>query len=130
MRYHAEEGADVAQTLSFKSVFEVNPFEIGRRYAAERRKYNARRAAVFAALEINPLLDRPFLSLSNGEMRRVLLARALLKCPARLAVADTFCGLDPDWRERMRALPAIVRKAGTELVLEDSGAKAYNEKEG
>lgn len=118
MRYHGGEGERVAEMLSFKSVFEINPFEVGRGHAAERRGYNARRGLVFEALDVKPLLRRTFSSLSNGEMRRILLARALLKCPARLAVGDPFSGLDQVWRERMRALPASIREMGTELVLE------------
>ena len=129
MRYHGDEGERVADMLSFKSVFEINPFEVGRGHSAERRGYTARRAAVFDALEVKPLLRRAFSSLSNGEMRRVLLARALLRCPGRLVVRDPFGGLDPDWRERMRSLPAAIREMGTELVLEgtdgaDCGAEA------
>lgn len=120
MRYHCDEGERVSSMLSFKSVFEINPFEVGRGHAAERRKYEARRDAVLDALEARPLLRRTFASLSNGEMRRVLLARALLKCPARLTVRDPYRGLDPVWREKMRALPEAIRKTGTELVL--SGA--------
>ena len=29
MRYHGDEGDRVADMLSFKSVFEINPFEVG-----------------------------------------------------------------------------------------------------
>ena len=117
MRYHCDDGERVSAMLSFKSVFEINPFETGRRHAEERRKYMARRDAVLDALEARPLLRRTFASMSNGEMRRVLLARALLRCPARLVVRDPYRGLDPVWREKMRALPDAIRKTGTELVL-------------
>ena len=121
MRYHGDDGERVADMLSFKSVFEINPFEVGCGHAAERRGYAARRGMVFDALDVKPLLRRSFSSLSNGEMRRVLLARALLKCPARLVVGDSFRGLDPDWRERICALPDAIRGMGTELVLEGAG---------
>ena len=122
MRYHGDEGESVARMLSFKSVFEINPFEVGRGHAAERRSYAARKEAVFEALGIEPLCRRAVVSLSNGEMRRVLVARELLKCPARLVVRDPFGGLDPEWRESIRALPEKVRAFGTELVLEGEGA--------
>ena len=122
MRYHGDDGDRVADMLSFKSVFEINPFEVGCGHAAERRGYNARKEVVFEALGVKPLLRKAFSSLSNGEMRRVLLARTLLKCPERLVVRDPFSGLDPDWRERMRALPEAIRGLGTELVLEGADA--------
>ena len=123
MRYHGDEGDRVDGILSFKSIFEINPFEVGGAHAAERRRYNARKAAVIDSLDVKPLLHRPFASLSNGEMRRVLLAKALLKCPERLVVRDPFGGLDPAWRERMLGLSAVIRKTGTELVLEGTMPK-------
>ena len=52
MRYHGDEGDRVADMLSFKSVFEINPFEVGRGHAAERRGYNARKSMVFEALDV------------------------------------------------------------------------------
>ena len=128
MRYHGDEGDSVADMLSFKSIFEINPFEVGRGHAAERRGYNARKSLVFEALDVKPLLRKAFSSLSNGEMRRVLLARTLLKCPERLVVRDPFSGLDPDWRERMCTLPDAIRGFGTELVLE--GADSVRNKAG
>jgi len=118
MRYHDDGGVSVSEMLSFNSVFEVNPFEVGRSRAAERRGYAARKRSVFDALGVKTLLRRAVASLSNGEMRRVLIARALLKCPARLVVRDPFGGLDPGWREKIRALPEKAGAMGTELVLE------------
>ena len=130
MRYHGDDGERVAEMLSFKAVFDINPFEVGRGHAAERRGYNARRGLVLDALDVKPLLRRPFASLSNGEMRRVLLARALLRCPERLVVRDSFSGLDPDWRERMRGLPEAIRGTGTELVLEETRGGRLDAKDG
>ena len=120
MRYYGDDGASVAEMLSFKAVFDINPFEVGNKHAEERKRYASRRQAVLDALCVKELLRRSFSSLSNGEMRRVLLARALLKCPERLVVHDPFDGLDPDWRARMGRLSRMIRETGTELVLEGS----------
>ena len=38
-RYHSGDGETVAEMLSFNSVFEINPFEVGTDHAAERRVY-------------------------------------------------------------------------------------------
>lgn len=115
-RYHCDGGESVASFLSFKSVFEVNPFEIGANHAAERRMWSVRRRPILTALDVWPLLRRPFDSLSNGETRRVLLARALLKAKGRLAVADAAGGLDPQWRERLPGLARVAAGFGVELV--------------
>jgi ABC-type molybdenum transport system ATPase subunit/photorepair protein PhrA len=115
-RYHSAEGDLVADLLSFNAVFEVNPFEVGASRARERRAFGARRRLVERLLEVRPLLRRPFVSLSNGEMRRVLFARALLKGPERLVLDDPFGGLDPDWRARMRQIAEELARHGVEVV--------------
>ena len=40
-RYYSEEGDTVADVLSFRNVFEINPFVVGVSYARERRVYVA-----------------------------------------------------------------------------------------
>ena len=115
-RYHSAEGDLVADLLSFNAVFDVNPFEVGASRARERRAFGTRRRLVERLLDVRPLLRRPFVSLSNGEMRRVLFARALLKGPERLVLDDPFGGLDPDWRARMRQIAEELARHGVEIV--------------
>ena len=121
-RYHSDDGERVADLLSFKSVFEINPFEVGARHAHERRAYAARKASISRILDLRDLMRRPFLSLSNGEMRRVLFARALLKCDGRLVLddADPFSGLDAAHREEMRRMLSALRRSGIEITLRRS----------
>ena len=38
-RYYSEDGDTVADFLSFRNVFEINPFVVGVSYARERRVY-------------------------------------------------------------------------------------------
>ena len=116
-RYHCEEGETVSRMLSFRSVFEINPFEVGGDHAAERRRYCAIRPAVIAALDLKPLMNRAFAALSNGEMRRVLLARELLCAPDALTIEDPFGGLDHEWCRRMERLRETMREAGVEMSL-------------
>ena len=116
-RYYSEEGDTVADVLSFRSVFEVNPFVVGVSYARERRVYAAWRKVAEQLLDVRELMGRAFTSLSNGEMRRVLFARALLKGPRRLVVEDPYGGLDPARRARMREVLEEVRRRGVDVVV-------------
>jgi molybdate transport system ATP-binding protein len=45
-------------------------------------------------LDIRPLLQKNFTSLSTGEMRKTLIARALIKAPKLLILDEPFDGLD------------------------------------
>ena len=93
-RYHSGDGETVGELLSFNSVFEVNPFKVDADHAAERRTYAARKRLVNEALELKGFSRRAFLSLSTGEMRRVLFARAILSGAGRITSDDLFGGLD------------------------------------
>ncbi|AEI48251.1 ABC transporter related protein [Runella slithyformis DSM 19594] len=53
-------------------------------------------------LSIDHLLDRPFVTLSNGETRRMMLTRSLLKKPKLLLLDNPFAGLDVHSRDVLR----------------------------
>jgi len=62
-------------------------------------------------LEIEPLWGRAIGSLSNGEMRKVLLSRALVAAPRLLLLDNPFAGLDRASRHHLhRALDRLVRR--------------------
>jgi len=71
----------------------------------DRVDHAARRAvrAALATLGIARLARRSFLSLSYGERRLVLIARALAARPRLLLLDELFTGLDADYRERVGA---------------------------
>ena len=123
-RYYSEEGDTVADFLSFRSVFEINPFVVGVSYARERRVYAAWRKVVERVLDVRELTGRAFTSLSNGEMRRVLFARALLKGPRRLVVEDPYGGLDAAHRERMREVLEELGRRGVEVAVRGESSEA------
>jgi molybdate transport system ATP-binding protein len=121
-RYHsltddAGPGDTVADVLGFNRVFDVNPFEVGRSYWKERRAYAAARRRIAPLFRLDELADRPFLALSNGETRRVLLARALLSDPALLVLDDPCAGLDPVRREQLKALLDELTAQGMALLV-------------
>ncbi len=56
------------------------------------------------------ILDRKLLSLSNGELRRVLLARMWMEKPEWVYFNDLFGGLDPEYRARLAGSVADLAK--------------------
>lgn len=56
------------------------------------------------------ILDRKLLSLSNGELRRVLLARMWMENPEWVYFNDLFGGLDPEYRVHLAASVAGLAK--------------------
>lgn len=127
-RYHSEDGDTVADMLSFETVFEINPFEVGADHSEERRRYAKRKRIVERLLDVRVLMRRPFTSLSNGEMRRVLFARAILRCSGRLVLDDPFGGLDPERRRKMRDIIDALRSRGLDIAVSDGDVDALLQK--
>lgn len=69
------------------------------------------------SLRLTALLDQPFITLSNGETRRMLLARSLVKSPDILLLDHPFVGLDVLSREILREALAELARQGTSIIL-------------
>jgi molybdate transport system ATP-binding protein len=76
-----------------------------------------RAGELIADLGIEALRDRPFLELSFGERRKVLIARALVRPPALLILDEVWNGLDAAFRERLEARLHGLASDGTTLLL-------------
>ena len=84
------------------------------------------------------ILDRKLLSLSNGELRRVLLARMWMENPQWVYFNDLFGGLDPEYRSHLAAsvvqlskregLKVAVRLAREDELLPEIPAFVYADK--
>lgn len=72
---------------------------------------------ISALLSITHLLDHPFVTLSNGETRRMLLARSLLKHPKVLMLDNAFSGLDVHSREVLRNALTELAKQGVTIIM-------------
>ena len=67
--------------------------------------------------DLDHLMDRAFTRLSSGELRRVLIARALLRQPQVVVFDEPFEGLDVDSRRTLKhAISAMIRE-GRQVVL-------------
>lgn len=71
-------------------------------------------------LDIGPLLDLHFIKLSNGQTRRVRLAKGLLRKPKLLIADNFFTGLDRETRARMSELLNQLTANGLKLLLTTS----------
>jgi molybdate transport system ATP-binding protein len=69
------------------------------------------------SLGVSDLLDRTAASLSYGQMRKLLIARAMIHSPVLLLLDEPFAGIEVAWREEMRRLLMTCRKQGARLIL-------------
>ena len=116
-RWHEDGELTVSQFLSYDSVWDVNPFEVGARRPMTRRTFAALRERTLRLLDLRRLKGRAFIALSNGEMRRVLLARALLKSPGILVLDDPAAGLDPVQREKLKDIILALCRRGMAVAM-------------
>src|SRR5512138_2405653 len=112
------EGAPtVAELLSWQSIEYVSPYDTTHA-TVDEAAYATRRIQAVKLLGIGHLLDRKIIYLSNGEGRKVLLARALVQAPKLLILDDPFGGLDNASRQTLaRVLTAILAEGKQKLLL-------------
>jgi molybdate transport system ATP-binding protein len=67
--------------------------------------------------DVGNLLDRPIRFLSTGEMRKVLMARALLKSPQLLILDEPFCGIDAQARVSLIDIIQALAVKGLPFIL-------------
>ena len=86
----------------------------------QTRALTAREAArvdeLIGALELSALAERPLRTLSYGQARRALVARALVNRPRVLLFDEPWEGLDAPMAELLNRTLATVVAAGTQLV--------------
>lgn len=63
------------------------------------------------------VLDRTLLSLSNGELRRIILARVWMENPEWVYFNDIFGGLDPTYRPLLEESVLKMARSGVNMVI-------------
>jgi len=76
-----------------------------------------RTAGLLQRLDLNRLLGAPLLTLSNGEMRKVLIVRALCAAPQILILDEPYGGLDAAARRSLAELIDRLPAEGTQYLL-------------
>ncbi len=119
-RYYASIEYDfrtVEEMLSYESVNDINPFEVRPPEKTRRAAFARLRTWCEQALELTPLLERWTVHLSNGEQRRLMVARAILKQTDIVVLDDPFAGLDPTMRALLHRVLCALKKRGRTLVV-------------
>ena len=119
-RWNSIEGANspiIADLLTGESIEHFSAYQVGpTRVSSEI--YRQRRERAVDLLNIGHLLERRLLHLSNGEGRKLLLARALMQSPRLLILDDPFGGLDIDSRKTLaRAVDELIADDGPQLLI-------------
>jgi molybdate transport system ATP-binding protein len=107
--------ATVSDLLARANVEQRNPFAILDNAGAP--DFERARQREIARFELESLLDRPVVALSNGELHRFVLARALLRQPRLLFIDDPSAGLDEHSRRRLLEILDELDAEGTGVVL-------------
>jgi molybdate transport system ATP-binding protein len=119
LRWHSglEQGPrTVAEYLSQDSVEGRNPFEVAP-LRRNRQSFLRRRRHLVDRLGLQPLFRRRLLHLSNGEMRKTLLAHNVLAAPSLLILEDPYSGLDVATRQELRQVIAELIRTGFPILV-------------
>lgn len=105
-RFNSTEAGD-AQTVS-NYLSAITPFTENSHWTIDK---------TLTRLRLDALADKPIILLSNGETRRLLLAEALIKCPALLLLDNPFAGLDVASRADLNTLFEEIIASGIHIVV-------------
>jgi molybdate transport system ATP-binding protein len=120
--YEAERAPSVRAVLTeqLKPVGTVDDNSV---HLAPSTVSNEELTRVSELLSVTHLLDHPFVTLSNGETRRMLLAKSLLKKPRMLLLDNAFSGLDVYSRQVLRDALDRLSSEGVTIVMATTPAE-------
>ncbi|MBX2921099.1 MAG: ATP-binding cassette domain-containing protein [Chitinophagaceae bacterium] len=74
-------------------------------------------AKVPSMVHIESLLDKPLIQLSNGENKRLQIAKAILQDPELMILDSPFTGLDTDGRKMLNHIITLLVQKGIQVML-------------
>ena len=124
-----EKATTVSDILSERGIHHTNPFVVQIPILHSRMKYRDlgfldRRRKIIKTFGLKPLLARTLMQLSNGERRKVTIARALLKSPRLLILDNPFEGLDVRFRAVLKKNLETLMKGTMRVVIVGTGREA------
>ncbi|MDO8552585.1 MAG: ATP-binding cassette domain-containing protein [bacterium] len=125
----SEKAPTISDLLSQHGIHHTNPFVVQIPILHSRMKYrdltfSKRRREVLHAFELESLLHRRVIELSNGERRKVTIARALVQNPRLLILDNPFEGLDISFRSALKKNLGTLMKGDMRVVIVGTGREA------
>lgn len=68
-------------------------------------------------MQLSAMLDQPFVQLSNGQTRRLMIALALVKQPKILVLDNPYAGLDINARQELNEILKVVAHTGVHIIM-------------
>ena len=112
----SEATLSVAEFLSESGIQRVSAYQIVDN--TPDQEFAKRRQTVVEQLELEALLRKNVIQLSNGERRKITIARELLKNPKLLILDNPFAGLDEHYRVKLtKNLESLMQSAMRVLIV-------------
>ncbi len=118
-RWHGSEGEHaptVIELLDRQRILARHPFEVLDDVEPDSQ-FAARRATAMQQFGLDALAQRRVMQLSNGELRKLLLVRALLLRPRFLVLDEPFVGLDAESRQSLLDVVRQLMREGVTVLL-------------
>lgn len=118
-RWHSMQESDMPTAgdyLQPETVHRISPFEVNSSPEPTTTVSRSMRP-IIDLLGIQNLMERRVHHLSHGELRKVLIARALIQRPKLLILEDPFAGLDTGFRTRFHRVLEMLLTAGEVQML-------------
>ena len=122
----SEKAPTVSDILSERGIRHANPFVVDIPILHKNVKYRdtgfaVRQKKIIRDFGLQALLDRKLLQLSNGERRKVSIARALLKNPKLLILDNPFEGLDVRFRAVLKKNLESLMRGKMRIIIVGTG---------